>query len=70
MCREFPTVQTFVDEKAGKFEGLEVDYRFGSAPRLILKGAKGQKESLRVDRWKTEHIEEFLNDKLQAPSAA
>ncbi len=63
-------MQTFVEEKAAKFEGLEVDYRFGSAPRLILKGGKGQKESLRVDRWKTEHIEEFLNDKLQTASAA
>lgn len=63
-------MQTFVEEKAASFDGLEIDYRFGSAPRLILKGGKGQKESLRVDRWKTEHIEEFLNDKLQAQSAA
>ena len=70
MRREFPTVQTFVEEKADQFDGLEVEYRFGSAPRLILKGGKGQKESLRVDRWKTEHIEEFLNDKLQAVTAA
>ena len=70
ICREFPTVETFVEEKAAKFAGLTVEYRFGSAPRLVLRGGKGQKESLRVDRWKTEHIEEFLTDKLQVKSAA
>ena len=63
-------MQTFVEERAGRFDGLEVEYRFGSAPRLILKGGKAQKETLRVDRWKTEHIEEFLDDKLQAVSSA
>ena len=63
-------MQTFVDEKAADFLGLEVEYRFGSAPRLILYGGKGQKETLRVDRWKTEHIEEFLADKLQTVNGA
>ncbi len=69
-CREFPTVETFVDEKAEEFPGLEVEFRFGSAPRLVLRGGKGQRETLRIDRWKTEQIEEFLKDKLKAVPAA
>ena len=50
MRREFPTVETFIEEDAGKFDGLEVEYRFGAAPRLMLLGDKGQKETLRIDR--------------------
>lgn len=63
-------MQTFVEEKAEDFLGLEVMYRFGSAPRLVLKGAKGLRETLRIDKWKTEHIEEFLADKLETVKAA
>ena len=50
MRREFPTVETFIEEEAEKFDGLEVEYRFGAAPRLMLRGDKGQKETLRIDR--------------------
>ena len=50
MRREFPTVETFIEEEAEKFDGLEVEYRFGAAPRLMLLGDKGQKETLRIDR--------------------
>jgi hypothetical protein len=57
-------VEHFINEKADDFENLDIVYRFGSSPRLILKGDKGQKETLRIDRWKTEAIEEFLRNKL------
>ena len=59
-----------MDEKAEDFPSLEVEFRFGSAPRLVLRGGKGQRETLRIDRWKTEQIEEFLRDKLETVPAA
>lgn len=43
-------METFIEEEAEKFDGLEVEYRFGAAPRLMLLGDKGQKETLRIDR--------------------
>ncbi|KAK9915637.1 hypothetical protein WJX75_001843 [Coccomyxa subellipsoidea] len=67
--REFPTVEHFVNDKAEDFDSLEVRYRFGSSPRLILNGENGKKETLRIDKWKTELIEEFLRDKLPANTA-
>jgi hypothetical protein len=69
MRREFPTVEHFVNDKAEDFDSLEVRYRFGSSPRLILNGENGKKETLRIDKWKTELIEEFLRDKLPANTA-
>lgn len=58
-----------MNEKAEAFENLEVVYRFGSFPRLLLRGEAGRKETLRIDKWKTEAIEEFLRDKLAASAA-
>ena len=69
MRREFPTVEHFVKDKAEDFDSLEVRYRFGASPRLILIGENGRKETLRIDKWKTELIEEFLHDKLPANTA-
>ena len=67
--REFPTVETFVNDKAEAFGNLEVVYRFGSFPRLLLKDEAGHIEMLRIDKWKTEAIEEFLRNKLVASTA-
>ena len=57
-------------ERAAAFKNLKVVYRFGSSPRLLLRGEKAQKETLRIDKWKTEQIEEYLRDKLVEPSSA
>ncbi len=62
-------MEHFVKDKAEEIEGLEIRYRFGSSPRLILVGENGKKETLRIDKWKTELIEEFLHDKLPANTA-
>lgn len=62
-------MEHFVKDKAEFFDSLDIRYRFGSSPRLILMGENGKKETLRIDKWKTELIEEFLRDKLPADSA-
>lgn len=67
--REFPTVEHFVKDKAEDIDSLEVRYRFGSSPRLILVDESGKKEKMRIDKWKTELIEEFLQNKLAASTA-
>jgi hypothetical protein len=63
-------VQTFIDDKADDYEELDIVYRFGSFPRLVLRDAKGHKETARIDKWKTEQIEEFLAGKLAGAAAS
>ena len=63
LCREFPHVETFLKERISSYPNMQVKYHFGAPPRLKLKaGAKS--ETIRIDHWKTEHIEEYLKDKL------
>ncbi|KAK9809222.1 hypothetical protein WJX72_011602 [[Myrmecia] bisecta] len=63
MLSDFPHIETFVRKKAKDYKGLTVIDRFGALPRLVLKAGK-DRETIRIDKWKTEHIEEFLQDKL------
>lgn len=45
----------------------------GVRPRLVLKAEDGSRHTVRIDGWKTEHIEEYVRDKLPpggAPGAA
>ena len=64
-CRIYPHIETFVKEKAKDFHPqLKVADRFGVAPRLLMRRPNGSKEVIRIDGWKTEHIEEYLQDKL------
>lgn len=65
-CREFPHVDTFVNQRSSKYPTMQVKYYFGAPPRLKLR-AGDKSETIRIDHWKTEHIEEYLNDKLLSP---
>lgn len=56
-------MEGFVKRKAAVFKGLRVEDRWGAPPRIILRDGKVQ-ESVRIDGWKTEQIEEFLKNKL------
>ena len=62
-CREFPHVETFVNDRSDNYPNVKVKYYFGAPPRLNLKSGSNT-ESIRIDHWKTEHIEEYLKDKL------
>jgi hypothetical protein len=54
------------------FPALSVRYRLGSPPRLVLQGPQGGGDPQVVDisQWKTEHVEEYLKDKLRPAPAA
>lgn len=44
----YPNIQTFIDDKLGEFPEVDVKYRFGAPPRLIMKDDKGNlKDSIR-----------------------
>ena len=64
--RDFPHVETFVKERISNYPNLQVKYQFGSPPRLTLRSGT-KSETIRIDHWKTEHIEEYLKDKLLSP---
>jgi len=39
---------------------------YGSPPKLIMLDDKGeQKETIRIDNWKREHIRQFLKEKVK-----
>lgn len=44
----YPNVQTFIDDKLIEFPEVDMQYRFGAPPKLIMKDEKGNhKESIR-----------------------
>jgi len=66
----YPNIQTFIDDRLGEFPEVDVKYRFGAPPKLIMKDDKGNlKDSIRIDNWKTEQIEQFLSEKVTTSNA-
>ncbi|EFJ30489.1 hypothetical protein SELMODRAFT_440387 [Selaginella moellendorffii] len=62
----YPHVQTFIESKLEKFPAVQAQYRFNASPKLILLDEDGnEKETVRIDNWKTEHIEQFLEQKVK-----
>jgi len=43
---------------------LRVIYRTGASPTLKMQDHAGEETTLSIDNWKTEHIIEFLKEKL------
>lgn len=44
----YPNIQIFIDDKLSEFPEVDVKYRFGAPPKLIMKDDKGNlKESIR-----------------------
>lgn len=69
--RWFPSVLEFIEEKAPDFPALKVKYRANMQPRLVTRNERGdEQETIRIDTWKTEQIEEFLRAKLHPAAAA
>lgn len=63
--RQIPHIDEFVNKKASAFDGLEVAYRPGMPPRLVMHDASGSATLVQVLKWKTEHLEEYLKSKLR-----
>jgi hypothetical protein len=64
----YPQLQSFIADASKEFgAAFKVSYRFGSLPTLVLKGKKGvAKHTLRVERWSSDNVRDYLRDKLVA----
>ncbi|KAK2999307.1 hypothetical protein RJ639_022826 [Escallonia herrerae] len=66
----YPEIVGFIEEEKEKFPSVKVQYVFNSPPKLIMLDDDGQqKETIRVDNWKREHIIQFLREKLKTTAA-
>lgn len=61
--RDFPHIEEFVKRKASAYGSLSISHPYAALPKLILKGGK-PREVIRIDKWKTEHIQEYLDARL------
>ncbi|EGG15047.1 hypothetical protein DFA_09870 [Cavenderia fasciculata] len=58
----FPHIKEFVDKKAREYTKFEHQHEPGANPRLELHDSEGATETINIESWKTEHLEEFLRD--------
>lgn len=56
-------------QAAADFPQLRVAYEYGRAPTLVLRAGE-RVDSLRIDNWKTDHIVEFLIERLRKDEPA
>jgi len=62
----YPQVQAFIKSDRPKaFPNLQIKYVRGKDPTVFLMDENGKtKETLSVEKWDTDNIEEFFNEKL------
>ncbi|XP_022155407.1 selenoprotein F [Momordica charantia] len=66
----YPEIVGFIEDEKDQFPTVKVQYIFNSPPKLVLLDDEGQqKESIRIDNWKREHILQFLQEKVKRSSA-
>ncbi|ONK56857.1 uncharacterized protein A4U43_C10F13840 [Asparagus officinalis] len=66
----YPEIVAFIEEDREKFP-VEVRYAYASPPKLVLLDEDGQDiESIRIDNWKREHIQQFLKEKVKSPGSS
>jgi len=61
----FPHIFEFIDKKASAYPKLKTIDQRGSPPVLKLTDVEGNIEVLNIESWKTEHLEQFLREKIQ-----
>ncbi|KAM7280694.1 hypothetical protein ACFE04_007828 [Oxalis oulophora] len=67
----YPEVVSFIEDEKDKFPSVKVKYDYNSPPKLIMLDDDGQqKETIRIDNWKSEHVVQFLKGKVKPKSAA
>eukprot|EP00611_Tribonema_gayanum_P015699 TRINITY_DN27597_c0_g1_i1.p1 TRINITY_DN27597_c0_g1~~TRINITY_DN27597_c0_g1_i1.p1 ORF type:complete len:198 (-),score=34.44 TRINITY_DN27597_c0_g1_i1:380-898(-) len=72
MQSAFESVNAFVNDHAVDFEQLEVDHGPGALPQLLLYESEDDvegpySERIRIDKWPTDVIVEYLKENLRAP---
>ncbi|XVF65794.1 hypothetical protein PTKIN_Ptkin09bG0279000 [Pterospermum kingtungense] len=67
----YPEIVGFIEEEKDKFPTVKVQYLFNSPPKLVMLDDEGQqKETIRIDNWKREHVLQFLREKVKPSSAS
>ncbi|PKA59296.1 hypothetical protein AXF42_Ash001390 [Apostasia shenzhenica] len=65
----YPEVVAFIEEDKVHFPSVKVQYAYASPPKLVMLDEDGnQKETIRIDNWKSEHIRQFLKEKVKPVS--
>lgn len=63
--RHYPAIQEFIENKAPGVKNLKLTYTQGAPPTLFMQDESGvTREEVAINSWKTEHIEEYLAEKL------
>eukprot|EP01127_Copromyxa_protea_P007114 TRINITY_DN17036_c0_g1_i1.p1 TRINITY_DN17036_c0_g1~~TRINITY_DN17036_c0_g1_i1.p1 ORF type:complete len:139 (-),score=34.20 TRINITY_DN17036_c0_g1_i1:33-449(-) len=64
---QYPHIQAFInsEQKSSRFDNLHIVYKGGAIPTLLLEREDGSQETRAIEKWKTEHLEEFLTTHLQ-----
>ncbi|XP_031406924.1 selenoprotein F isoform X2 [Punica granatum] len=66
----YPEIVGFIEEEKDQFPSVKVQYVFNSPPKLTMLDEDGQqKDTIRIDNWKREHILQFLREKLKSASS-
>ena len=66
---DFSIISAFIQDKKklAKFPGLKVTYKKGSDPYIYLQNADRRTvETLAIDKWNTDSVEEFFMDHLDS----
>ncbi|XP_042482562.1 selenoprotein F [Macadamia integrifolia] len=67
----YPEIAGFIEEEKDHFPSVKVQSIFNSPPKLVMLDSDGeQKETIRLDNWKREHIRTFLREKVKPGSSA
>ncbi|RWW73726.1 hypothetical protein BHE74_00018349 [Ensete ventricosum] len=62
----YPEVAAFIEEAKDEFSYVKFKYAYASLPKLIMLDSEGnEKETIRIDNWKREHIRQFLKEKVK-----
>lgn len=63
----YPALQEFIDKHASEFRNLKVTFSQGAPPTLFMQDEQGKNlDEVSVAQWKTEHLTEYLTEKLKA----
>ncbi|KAJ6802635.1 selenoprotein F [Iris pallida] len=67
----YPEVVSFIEEDKDEFPSVKVQYAYASPPKLIMLDKEGHHmETIRIDNWKREHIQQFLKGKVKSPGSS
>lgn len=63
----YPALNEFIEKHAPEFKNLKVTYTQGAPPTLLMQSDQGDTlDEVSVAQWKTEHLTEYLTEKLKA----